>query len=451
MKKMIGFFLFFLSFSVALVVAGETGRPDCQVCGMYIDQYQKTAGKLEYNDGKVVQSCGLACLLRLVEDAGGPDAFKALVVKDYLSGNTVPAQDAVYVLSSKIVPDMLPSIIAFQDKKEAQHFQDLYGGTIITFSQALLTISPTAMTMPVRIKTAVLPAKGSSGIGIGIMQMKMDTVKIGSSSVDTKDFISRSGQMMGPKEMKSTAAMLMGTYGLTDTLTLNVSASYLKKEMEMYIMGGKKTLQEEKSALSDISTSLRYNFFKSAYYNHFATLLVECSIPSGDFDEQYLAQPGLQTGTGDFTFGGGLLYTYRYQNMWLHTMAGYTQKLENSDNFKFGDVARFGVALHYTPNYDLMVGMEVDAAHYDQNEINGAEVGNSGGTRTMLTAVTDWRFLTALGGNFSLRLTGGLPLYEDLNHTQVMGMEAVQLGGGWFGSLSLSFKRRYASHSTASH
>ena len=73
----------FLLVSTSLAVAEGSDRASCQVCGMYIDDYQKTAGKLEYKTGEVVQSCGLACLLRLVQDEGGPDAFTSLLVKDW--------------------------------------------------------------------------------------------------------------------------------------------------------------------------------------------------------------------------------------------------------------------------------------------------------------------------------------------------------------------------------
>lgn len=78
-------------------------RPSCTVCGMYIDQYQKTAGQLEYKDGRRVKSCGLACLLRLVEDAGGPDAFKSLSVKDWPTWETIDVRKASYVLSSNFL------------------------------------------------------------------------------------------------------------------------------------------------------------------------------------------------------------------------------------------------------------------------------------------------------------------------------------------------------------
>ncbi len=446
--------LFIVIVLVLFVVAGFASaneRFDCQVCGMYIDQYQKTAGKLEYQDGRIVQSCGLACLLRMVEDAGGPDAFKVLAVKDWVTGETVAAEQASYVLSSDVIPDMLPSVIAFRDPEDAQLFQQENGGEVITFSQALLVISPTAMTMPARIQTAVVPAKGSSGIGLSTMIMNMDRVVIGDDSYDPADFIKRPGQMMGPKEMETTGAMLMLNYGITDYLALGIKTSYLDKEMEMYTMGGKQTKTTDNSGLGDIQFSFRYNFYKNTGYSHFATALAEFSVPTGDFDDDYISQPGLQLGTGDLTFGGGLLYTYRYEDFWLHSMARYTHKLENSDKFKFGDESRFGIALHYTPNYDLMFGIETDVVHYDENENMGVEVGNSGGWRSYITGVASWRFLTALGGNFNLRLMGGLPIYEDLNDTIKMGQEAVQMGGGWFCSLAISFNRRYSPFETDHH
>lgn len=442
MKKLLLILILSFNLGGAISLAAEESRPGCQVCGMYIDQYQKTAGALTYKDGKTVQSCGVACLLRMVGDAGGPDAFLSILVKDWPSGTQISAAKATYVLSSKIVPDMMPSIIAFRDPGEAEAFKAKNGGELISFSQAVLTISPAAMTMPVRIKTATVPSQGATGVGIGYMTMQMDTVKMGSDSVEPEDFIQRPGQKMGPKKMKVQGTMLMANYGVTDRLAMDLSASYLEKEMQTYTMGGRSTARFENSGLSDINLAFRYNLFRTNFYNHFTTLLAEVSLPTGDFDPEFISRPGLQIGTGDFTFGGGLLYTYRFGDFWLHTMAGYTHKLENDDNYKFGDESRLGLALHYTPNTRLMFGVEADWVHYDRNEYQGYDVGNTGGVRSMLTGVASWRFLTALGGNFELRWAAGVPLYEDLHHATSMGMETVQMGGGWFSSLAVSYKRR---------
>jgi hypothetical protein len=131
-------------------------------------------------------------------------------------------------------------------------------------------------------------------------------------------------------------------------------------------------------------------------------------------------------------------------DFWLHSMASYTAGLENSEDFKFGDTTRFGAAFHYTPNYDLMTGIELDGAYYQKDEFKGSDVGNSGGFRSNVAATAQWRFLTALGGNFSVRVTGGVPIYEDINHFKVGQSEKVKMGGGYFVNAMVSFNRRFA-------
>jgi hypothetical protein len=101
------------------------------------------------------------------------------------------------------------------------------------------------------------------------------------------------------------------------------------------------------------------------------------------------------------------------------------------------------VAFHYTPGYNYMVGVEVDVAHFEKNEYQGAKVGNTGGVRTYLNFVADWRFLNALGGSFTLRGAIGLPMYEDLNYQTIGSREQVQLGGGYSANLALSYATRF--------
>lgn len=419
------------------------GRAGCQVCGMYIDQYQHTAAELTYKDGRHSEACGMACLLRIVQDEGGPDSFTSIMVRDWEGRALIPAADATYVIGSRQIPDMMPSIIAFRSREAAQKFIDEQGGELLDFHQALSAVSPMGMTMPTRIKAAVLPPKGAFGVGLGYMYMKMDEIMEGSSSKDPEDFVRRPGQNMAPKEMTTEAEMLMLNFGLTDSLALGMSLSYLEKEMQMYKMGGSRVQTDNNSGLGDLGLSLRYNVWRDNYFSRFVTLLAETTFPSGDFDTEWIDTPGLQLGTGDYTFTGGLLYSQRYSNLWFHGLASYTYKMENNDDYKFGDETRLGLAMHYTPNYDWLLGLELDTLFQGKNEKNGADVGNTGGSRTNLAAVADWKFLTALGGNFSLRLTAGLPIYEDLNHFTYGTMEKVQLGGGYFATVSINFNRRF--------
>ena len=443
MKRLLPIIFVFVLGVSQVAYAGERGRPSCTVCGMYIDLYHDTSTELALKNGERINTCGVACMLRVVNDEGGPDAFTSIMVHDWKSKLLIPAEAATYVIGSRVIPDMIPNIIAFEKKSDAEDFRLKEGGQLLDFTQALLSISPMGMTMPTRIKPAVLPPKGAFGVGISYMHMTMDRVKLGSDSIDPLDFVRRAGQMMGPKKMASDGRMLMVNYGLTDNLTLGVSASYLEKKMEMYKMGGKVIETQRNSGFGDINLNLRYNVWKNVYYSKFFTLLAETTIPTGNFEEKYISMPGLQTGAGAFSFTGGILFSHRYGKFWFHYMASYTARYENSDNYRFGDTTHIGAAVHYTPNYDLMTGLELDAAYTAKDRYMGEPVGNTGGFVTNLSGVVDWKFITAFGGNFSLRVTAGIPLYENLNHYTAGTTEKAKLGGGYYGAGMISFKRRF--------
>jgi nitrous oxide reductase accessory protein NosL len=419
-------------------------RPSCDVCGMYIDEFHDTATELTFKDGHKVEACGVACMLRLINDNGGPDAFTRLIVRDWGTKSLVTASEATYVIGSRIIPDMMPNIIAFKDKQSAEAFVAKEGGELLDLTQALLSISPMGMTMPTRIKSAVIPPKGSLAFGGGYMHMVMDKVKVGSSIVDPLNFVRRPGQMMGPKKMISDAEMLMMNYGITDDLSLGVSEAYFKKEMQTYKMGGAVTETTRNDGFGDVDVNFRYSLWKNAYYSKFLSLLAGSTLPTGEFEEKYATMPGLQVGAGAFSFTGGMLYSQRYMDLWFHSMASYTAALENSDDYEFGDTTRAGLALHYTPNYDIMTGLELDGAWYDKDEFLGIKQDSTGGFRSYVAAVAEWRFLTAFGGNFSIRAIGGLPVYENMNHFKVGTSEKVKMGGGYFVTGMINFSRRFA-------
>ncbi len=425
-----------------LTMANNSQRPGCSVCGMYIDSHQKTATTLTYKDGVKERSCGITDMIRLVNDAGGPEAFSSLKVRGWTSGQEISAQDAVYIIGSQIIPDMLPTIISFSSEKEALKFKKINGGVQLSFTQALLSISPTGMTMPVKIKSAVVPARGATSVGAGYMYMKMDDIMLGSNNVNPADFIKQPGQSKGAKEMETNAEMYMLSYGISDDLALGLSIKDMHKKMEMYMMSGNQVSTSRNNGLGDLGVNLRYNLWKDVYYSKFFSILLGTTMPTGNFEIEYKDSPGLQIGTGSFTGTAGLLYSQRLNNFWFHTMLTYTHKLENGDNYKFGDETNFGAALHYTPNYNLMFGLEVNGTDYAKNEYDNVKIDNTGGFRSYATGVSNWLFLTALGGNFNLRLSASVPLYEDMNHYTSMGMEKAQLGGGYAGSALLSFKRR---------
>ncbi len=437
-------------------------RESCRVCGMWIDQYQKSAAELVYKDGNKEYACGVACMLRIVDDEGGMDAFASVKVHDWVSGELVDAQTATYVLGSNVIPDMVPNYIAFAKREEAEAFAAKEGGEVIGFTIAYDDVSPVGTTAPFRIRTAVTPGKGNFSAGMVYGYSQKDNLKIGSNGADPDSFIhSNVAQPKAPQEMQVQQQALTLNYSPTDKLALFMNVPWFEKRMTTLsqtqppgVLPGKfGETTDNTNGLGDISLEGRYNLWRSTRWDKFASVLLGTSLPSGRFNGNRdatgaLQAAGLQLGKGAATFTGGMLYSQRWKDFWLHTSALYNVNPENDDNFAFGDVATAGVALHYTPNYDWMVGIEMDASYTDKNTDRGVKVGNSGGTVTNLAFVSDYRFLNALGGNFKLRGSVGLPIYEDLNSKQMRSargqFQQVQAGDGFFGNLSVIWTFRDA-------
>lgn len=442
-------------------------RASCRVCGMWIDEYQKSAAELVFKDGKKEWTCGVACMLREVEDAGGISEFQSVKVHDWVSGELVDAQTATYVIGSHVIPDMVPNYIAFAKREEAEAFAAKEGGDVIDFNIAYEDVSPVGTTAPFRIRTAVTPGKGNFSAGVVYGYAQKDQVRSGDSSMEPADFINNNkAQPRAPNESQVQQQSVTLNYSPTDNLALFMNVPWFERRLSTLernpLAGG---AVEEKTAdangLGDITLEGRYNFWRSTRWNQFASVLLGTTLPTGNFDDTqapldklsnkmlYSTSPGLQLGKGTATFTGGLLYSQRWKDFWLHSSALYTVNPENDNDYAFGDVATVGLALHYTPNYNWMIGVEVDASYTEKNEDQGFKIGNSGGTVTNLAVVSDYRFLNAFGGNFKLRGSVGLPIYEDLNSrpmVNALGMpfEQVQLGNGFFGNLSVIWTFRSA-------
>ncbi|NOY53236.1 MAG: hypothetical protein GXP58_06395 [Deltaproteobacteria bacterium] len=358
--------------------------------------------------------------------------FPALMVHDFNTGQEVAAWEARYVIGSKVIPDMIPNIIAFRGDGAAKTFAAGYGGAVLSFDQVLSSVSPMGMAMPVRILTATTPPAGAFSIGAVSMHMDMDEVIVGSKVQTPEEFIK--GRMMGPKAMTTNGTMLMFSYGLTHRTSVRVKASYLDKTMDMYVMGGKRMTSTTHSGISDLEILVRHNLWRDKIFSRFFTFYGAITLPAGGFDTAFLATPNLQLGTGTVTISGGLLGSIRFADFWLHTQAGYTVRPENSDDYAFGNVAIVGAALHYTPFHNLLVGAEIDGIWTAKSEYQSEVIAKSGGFRNTVAGLLRWRFLTVFGGNFNLMLSVATPIYEDLNK--------YGMGGGWSWKGMVSYKRR---------
>jgi len=403
-------------------------------------------------------------MLREVTDAGGISAFKSVKVHDWVSGKLVDAETATYVLGSNVIPDMVPNYIAFANREEAEAFVAKQGGEVIDFNIAYDDISPVGTTAPFRVRTAVTPGAGNFSAGMVYGYSEKNQIMSGSNSIDPTHFIqSNPAQPRAPKEMQLQQQSLTFNYSPTDRLALFMNIPWFEKRLTQLTQTQPTTRPiragtfgqtvDNENGLGDISIEGRYNLWRSTRWDKFATILLGTALPTGHFDGTVSAgtigqAAGLQLGKGTATFTGGMLYSQRWKDFWFHTQALYTVNPENDDDFAYGDIVNGAIALHYTPTYNLMVGIEMDASYAAENQYRGFDIGNSGGTTTNLAFVSDYRFLNAFGGNFKLRGSIGMPIYEDLNSKKSFNsrgtQEQVQLGNGFFANASIVWTFRSA-------
>lgn len=455
-------------------------REECPTCGMFIDQYERTAAELTTTEGEVIHSCGVACLVRMINDHGA-SRFSSLKVKDWNTGELFPAEDAYYSIGSGLIPDMIPNAIAFKTREEAEEFSRKEGGEVINFNRVTELIAPRGTTAPARLNTAVTPAAGQLGIAAVFGYLERDQVGYGTESQDPTSFIlSRRGQARVPREVDVFTEALAVNYSIRDDLAVFALLPYSQRHAtalrrnlasnDIDVIGPTAVQADptdkgisSSNGLGDLDLRLRYNVWRSTYFDKWFTVLLGTTLPTGESDPAFFGAPPdlpaaqraalsqyappLFQGQGTATFTGGLLYSQRVGDFWVHSQATYRVNPPNDDGVALGDSFNGSIALHYNPRYRWLVGVEFDATHEDRSARDGAIYGNSGGDRLNLTFVGDYNVFNGLGGNFFLRGAVGLPVYEDLNVGRVApnpfgGSLPVQSGGGYFVNLTLQFNTR---------
>jgi nitrous oxide reductase accessory protein NosL len=125
-----------LMLTVTVVFAAEP-RPDCRICGMWIDQNLHTRHVLTLEDGSRVMFCSLTCAAKYLKTHKA--GIKRMQVADFLSAELIDTAQAVYLVDSDAPPVMSnTSIIAFSSRELAEKFQSKHGGKFMTFDQVLL-------------------------------------------------------------------------------------------------------------------------------------------------------------------------------------------------------------------------------------------------------------------------------------------------------------------------
>lgn len=404
----------------------------CEVCGMYIQEFRKTAVEIVFNDDRREYFCGIACALRRINECLGMPQVKSALASDWNTQAGIPLEKAVLVVDSDQTPDMIPNFIAFGSKTEADAFCKDHGGQIIALERALATISYQGMTMPFRITTAATPPARVFSASASVVGMLKDHLMEGGRDVSSQDALKT--RSMVPKKMISTMTAVNVGYAFTDDIYSDITLPYSWKQMTSLKKTGEQTTFKEDGP-GDVQWSGRWRFYHDELYDRHCALVLRVGLPTGEFTQENRGRPGLQIGTGAFSGGGGLLFSQHLGLFWLHGSAEYLYNLENTRDYKFGDIAKVGAALHFTPSTKTMLGLEFDASKTQKNEDAGSRVANTGCDGVYGSLVCQQRVATFAGGNFDLRAMIGLPLYEYV--------EGVQLGETFHYTAGVQWKRRF--------
>ncbi|MCB9453168.1 MAG: DeoR family transcriptional regulator [Anaerolineaceae bacterium] len=111
-------------------IIGETAH-QCSLCSMPVPL--RTSFIINTTSGEKVYGCCPHCGLLLLERH--PDTTLVLT-RDFLYGRMVNAGDAYYLIDSDIAVCCAPSVLCFAGERDAQRFQQGFGGNVLDFEFA---------------------------------------------------------------------------------------------------------------------------------------------------------------------------------------------------------------------------------------------------------------------------------------------------------------------------
>jgi len=186
-------------------------------------------------------------------------------------------------------------------------------------------------------------------------------------------------------------------YGITSDLTLFGAVPYLDKELTLDGPGGRR-VERGSSGFGDARLFARYTVFHDDAPGRTFRVAPFFGVetPTGDDDERdrfgRLPQP-LQPGSGSWDPFGGLVLTHQTLDYVLDAQFAYQVNTEAND-FELGDLARLDGSFQYrlwprelgsgVPGF-LYGVLEANLIHREDNEIDGEDDPDSGGTRLFLS------------------------------------------------------------------
>ena len=260
---------------------------------------------------------------------------------------------------------------------------------------------------------------------IGIFSMPITQqpgpfISFGQNIIDKGDLqIFLLADQLKGEDKKITHIVPSTLYGLTQTLSLFISAPYFLQAQESIF---------HSSGFGDSLVQLEYSFYQKDTYEYaqLATAVGGILFPTGSSRKT----PPTGTGSPQFFFGTTLNRTYF--NWYVFISPGTLQTTTNEDDKKFGNLYlyQFGIGRSlYTIDTRLLIAamIELDGTYSEKDRIHGEVDPNTGGNIVLLTP-SIW----VSGQHLTLQFGVGFPIVQHLNGIQRKNYHLIVGSLAWF-------------------
>lgn len=111
-------------------------EPAPELCiGCYVPVTSRTQVVLHLHDGSQRRACCPHCGLMALHHLGA--GVQSLLITDFLTGRMVNGRSAVYLAAPELAVCCTPSVLSFEDRKNAERFQAGFGGSVMALDEAL--------------------------------------------------------------------------------------------------------------------------------------------------------------------------------------------------------------------------------------------------------------------------------------------------------------------------
>ncbi len=298
---------------------------------------------------------------------------------------------------------------------------------------------------PISVMGDHIHKAGETMLSYRHMQMNMDSLVDGNSSISAANLLESSAYMMAPTKMSMTMDMLGFMYAPTDSTTLMMMAVYHDKDMDMIMqssMGNVMQQSMNSSGVGDLKLGALHSIYDSSKHKVHLNLMM--SLPTGAIDEKNNGQAlpyGMQLGSGTYDLLPGITYAAQYYKYSWGAQATATIRLGDNDrDYTLGD--RYQIQAWLQKPVFKIVSVSARVTYENWQNIDGED----DRLNPMISPLADAnlqagdRVVIGLGINMTLPAGNRLALEYNKQVEQNLDGPQMALDDSWTFGWQLSFK-----------